>query len=98
MPHAVCTPTNGVRTVGSACGPAGRRAGHARLSGGCAGLARPPDRRARLAHLSGQAHGTNLHTLQTGVHGQHACLEGVQALHALRTGVHGWHTCPARLT
>ncbi|PLW33190.1 hypothetical protein PCANC_23528 [Puccinia coronata f. sp. avenae] len=94
MPHAVRTPTNGVRTAGLACGPAGQ----------ACWPCTPVWRACRPCTPSGQAC-----TAGTPVQpGSRKPLKlrglrepgwtGVQALHALRTGVHGWHACPARLT
>ncbi|PLW25418.1 hypothetical protein PCANC_27568 [Puccinia coronata f. sp. avenae] len=104
MPHAVRTPTNGVRTAGLACGPSGqacwpctpvRRACRPCTPSGQACTAGTPVRPGSRKPL-------NLRGLRepgrTGVPAMHACPKGVQALHALRTGVHGRHACPARLT
>ncbi|PLW56324.1 hypothetical protein PCANC_04029 [Puccinia coronata f. sp. avenae] len=95
MPHAVRTPTNGVRTAGLACGPAGQacwpctpvwRACRPCTPSGQACTAGTPVRPG--SHKPLKSRGLRVPAV-------HACPEGVQGLHALRTGVHGQHACPA---
>ncbi|PLW48227.1 hypothetical protein PCASD_03285 [Puccinia coronata f. sp. avenae] len=92
MPHAVRTPTNGVRTAGSACGPAGqacwpctpvRPGSHKPLKS--RGLrvptpAHPPPHAARRPHAYKWRE------------------DGRLGVRPRRTGVLAMHACPARLT
>ncbi|PLW12168.1 hypothetical protein PCANC_17214 [Puccinia coronata f. sp. avenae] len=76
MPHTVRTPTNGMRTAGSACSPAGQACTAGTPVQPGSRLREPGWTGVRAVHACPEGM-QGLHALRTGMHGQHACPAGL---------------------